>query len=62
MNDKLIERAEDLAARCIPPAAGIIREMVAAIEDKQREIDSIRAMHGITEVPKQGSVKHAEES
>jgi len=60
MNAELIERAEDLAARCIPPAAGIIREMVAAIKDKQREIDSIRALYDITEITKQGSGQHAE--
>jgi len=60
MNDKLIERAEDLAARCIPPAAGIIREMVAMIEDKQREIDSIRALCGIKEATKPCLVQHAE--
>lgn len=29
--DNLIERAEDLASRCIPPAAGIIREMIERI-------------------------------
>lgn len=37
----LIERAEDLAARCIPPAAGIVRELIAKIEDQQRELDSM---------------------
>lgn len=29
--DNLIERAEDLAARCIPPASGIVRELVERI-------------------------------
>ncbi len=27
----LIERAEDLATRCIPPAAGIVRELIERI-------------------------------
>lgn len=38
---RLIERAEDLAALCIPPAAGIIRELIAKIEDQRSEIESM---------------------
>lgn len=41
----LIDRAEDLAARCIPPAAGIIRELIETIQDQQRELDSLRSRY-----------------
>jgi len=34
----LIERAEDLAARCIPPASGLVREMCEEIKAQQREL------------------------
>lgn len=37
----LIERAEDLASRCIPPASGLVRELIAKIEEQQREIESM---------------------
>lgn len=40
----LIARAEDLAALCIPPAAGLVRELIAKIEEQQRELARLTAM------------------
>lgn len=37
----LIDRAEELAALCTPPASVIVRDLIAKIRDQQHEIESM---------------------